>query len=338
MSELVENGETYLRPGIDGLDKLSPKMLVMLRNIQESPGLVFVYSTFRSLEGVGIFSKILDFNGYAKYGTNNDLPKYTLYSGTEDQETKKEILRVFTSDDNKYGEKCKILLATAAGAEGLDLKNIRQIHIMEPYWNQVRINQVIGRGNRRGSHMSLPPEERNLEVFMYFSVLGDNKRLSKEKESTDEHIYEISHKKQLIIDEIELLLKESAFDCVLNSADIQGDYRCFSFGEGADGLAYFPRLSYDITVNQRTEKIKKKITLEPVIYHDKKIYGVTKDKKIYLYRGNKKETFDMPSKKTVVYVNPDDYSIYQKDSVKSGNPIRVGYVSKTSSVKKNPDV
>ena len=30
-------------------------------------------------------------------------------------------------------------MATSAGSEGLDLHNIRQIHIMDTYWNEVRI-------------------------------------------------------------------------------------------------------------------------------------------------------------------------------------------------------
>ena len=175
-------------------------MKIMLENIQKSPGLVFVYSNFRTLEGVEIFSKILDFNGFSKYGTTNNLPKYAIYSGTEDEKDKKETLRLFTSDENKHGKFIKIILATAAGAEGLDLKNIRQIHIMEPYWNQMRIEQVIGRGVRRGSHLALPPNERNVEVYRYFSVFSkQNSMLTKDKLSTDEHIEQISVKKQQII-------------------------------------------------------------------------------------------------------------------------------------------
>ena len=175
LNKIVENGTLYLRPGENGLDKLSPKMFTILQNIDRSPGLVFVYSNFRTLEGVEIFSKILDFNGYQKYtneSRNNSIPKYAIYSGLEDEDNRREIMNVFTHPDNKYGKDIKIILATSAGAEGLDLKNIRQIHIMEPYWNQVRIEQVIGRGVRRNSHIDLPPEERTVEIFRYFSVFS----------------------------------------------------------------------------------------------------------------------------------------------------------------------
>lgn len=89
IEELVNNGKLYLTPGKEGLDKLSPKMKLILENIQKSHGLIFVYSNFRTLEGIEIFSKILDFNGFSKYGNKNNLPKYAIYSGSEDEKEKK---------------------------------------------------------------------------------------------------------------------------------------------------------------------------------------------------------------------------------------------------------
>ena len=67
-------------------------------------------------------------------------------------------------------------MISSAGSEGLDLKNIRQIHIMEPYWNEVRVKQVIGRGVRNNSHKDLPPKDRNVTVFRYFSVLSETNK------------------------------------------------------------------------------------------------------------------------------------------------------------------
>jgi len=68
-------------------------------------------------------------------------------------------------------------MATSAGAEGLDLKNIRQVLIMEPHWNEVKIKQVIGRAIRRDSHKDLPKDERNVDVldFIYFYTRTKNR-------------------------------------------------------------------------------------------------------------------------------------------------------------------
>ena len=51
---------------------------------------------------------------------------------------------------NIKGTKFKAILMGAVGAEGLNLENIRQVHVMEPYWHEIRIEQVIGRAQRPG--------------------------------------------------------------------------------------------------------------------------------------------------------------------------------------------
>ena len=65
------------------------------------------------------------------------------------------------------GEIIKILMITSSGAEGISLRNTRYVHITEPYWHPVRIEQVIGRARRICSHQDLPPELRPVNVFLY---------------------------------------------------------------------------------------------------------------------------------------------------------------------------
>ncbi len=341
LAKLEEKGDVYFRAGSEGLDKLSPKMKVMLENINASPGLVFVYSNFRSVEGVEVFTRVLSHNGYSPYGTSNNLPKFAVYSGTEDEARRTELLRVFTAPENKYGEHIKIILATSAGAEGLNLKNIRQVHIMEPYWNQVRIRQVIGRGVRYRSHIALPPEERNVEVFRYFSTLTrDQMLLTKEKISTDEHIEEISMKKQGIIDELEQCLKEAAVDCMLNAPFLKGNYKCYAFGTGAKGFSYMPSLSkdliYSLSKPSETKKIKKEYVI--VYFSEGKVYG-KEGTNYYLYKDESKEKVNVNSTKTKRYAvdSTNDYVYDYKsveDSIKSGvPPILVGKVTADSKIR-----
>lgn len=64
------------------------------------------------------------------------------------------------------------LLVSGAGSEGLDLKGTRSIQLMEPHWNNSRLNQVIGRGIRYKSHEHLPEAERNVRVMRYLSTLN----------------------------------------------------------------------------------------------------------------------------------------------------------------------
>ncbi len=341
LNKLEEKGDIYFRTGPEGLDKLSPKMKVMLENINASPGLVFVYSNFRSVEGVEVFSRVLQHNGYAPYGTNNKLPKFAVYSGTEDEKVRTELLRVFTSPENKYGKDIKIIMATSAGAEGLNLKNIRQVHIMEPYWNQVRIRQVIGRGVRYRSHIALPPEERNVEVFRYFSTLTrDQMLLTKEKISTDEHIEEISMKKQGIIDELEQCLREAAVDCMLNAPFLKGNYKCYTFGSDAKGFSYMPSLKKDLissySISSETKKVKKEYVI--IYFSEGKVYG--KDgAHFYLYKDATKTKVNIDSVKTKRFaVDPMNDYVYDyksiEEAIKSGvPPILIGKITNDSKIK-----
>ena len=116
-----------------------------------------------------------------------------------------------TSEDNKEGNKVKVVLISKAGSEGIDLKYIRQVHILEPWYNMNRIEQIIGRAVRNFSHKDLPFEKRNVEVFMYGTILGDNK-----EEAADLYVYRVAEFKAIQIGNVSRLLKETAVDCIIN--------------------------------------------------------------------------------------------------------------------------
>ena len=46
--------------------------------------------------------------------------------------------------------------------------------------NMIRINQVIGRAARTGSHLSLPKSEQNIDVYRYLCKFSD-KQLTERK-------------------------------------------------------------------------------------------------------------------------------------------------------------
>jgi SNF2 family DNA or RNA helicase len=96
--------------------------------------------------------------------------------------------------------KIDVLLLSSSGGEGLDLKNTRQIHIMEPHWNTAKINQVIGRGIRYMSHIDLPKTQQNVNVYYWISEPHNKKG----KMGTDEYLYSLSENK---INEMEEFLK-----------------------------------------------------------------------------------------------------------------------------------
>lgn len=95
---------------------------------------------------------------------------FAIIKGGLTAESRKRIESVMTSPDNRHGEIVSLVLVSSVGAEGLDFKAIRHIHILEPYWNYARIAQIQFRGIRNDSHKSLPPDEKNVKTFIYCAI------------------------------------------------------------------------------------------------------------------------------------------------------------------------
>jgi superfamily II DNA or RNA helicase len=125
-------------------------------------------------------------------------------------------VKAITSDDNINGEKIKVVLISQAGSEGLDFKAIRQVHILEPWYNVNRIEQIKGRAVRNFSHKNLPFEQRNVQIFLYGTILKNS-----EEEAADLYIYRISELKAIKIGKVSRLLKQTAVDCIINHEQIE---------------------------------------------------------------------------------------------------------------------
>ena len=192
----------------------SPKMKKILDNVKKSEGPVLVYSNFKTVEGIEIFSKILQYNNIS----------FIKWTGGMGDVLRQEILKTFNSIENKNGEKIKCFLATSAGAEGISLLNVRQIHIMEPHWNNVRIRQVMGRAVRICSHFALPVDDQKVDIFNYLSVY--NKRGKIEPITTDERLEEIATEKDKLNDQFLNELKIGAFDCEMNISNNPDVKKC----------------------------------------------------------------------------------------------------------------
>jgi len=125
-------------------------------------------------------------------------------------------MKGITNDDNIDGHKVKVVLISQAGSEGLDFKAIRQIHILEPWYNVNRIEQIIGRGVRNFSHKDLPFEKRNVQIFLYGTMLKNAN-----EEAADLYVYRISEIKAVKIGKVTRLLKETSVDCLINHDQTQ---------------------------------------------------------------------------------------------------------------------
>ena len=193
----------------------STKIYNILNNIEQSEGIIFIYSRFLS-SGIIPLALALEMNGYSNYGGSiisngiNHKKKYLLITG--DNELSKNNYKKYLQIEskNKNGELVKVIIGSETAAEGLDFKYIREVHIMEPWYHLNKLEQVIGRGIRNCSHIELPFEKRNVLVFLYATIKPNN------TETIDLKMYRISEQKQKNIAEVEYLLKINSIDCSIN--------------------------------------------------------------------------------------------------------------------------
>ena len=224
----------------DNLHKYSNKLSSICNSILSSTGIVIVYSQYID-GGVVPMALALEEMGFSRYGyaahtkslfknsptesidsitmkprsaenKGNFKPaKYVMITGDKRfSPNNYDDMKYITSPDNANGENVKVILITKAAAEGLDFKHIRQIHIMEPWYNMNRIEQIVGRGVRNLSHCRLSFEERNVEIYLHATLPPD------EEETADMYVYRFAEKKAKQIGIVTRILKESAVDCILN--------------------------------------------------------------------------------------------------------------------------
>ncbi len=73
----------------------------------------------------------------------------------------------------------RVLLISKAGSEGLDLKLTNNVIIMEPSWNESTHKQVIGRAVRYTSHISLPKEKRQVNIYRLYMIKPNENTIKK---------------------------------------------------------------------------------------------------------------------------------------------------------------
>ena len=324
----------------DVLDTISPKMAAVLENLtdEKNRGLHLLYSHFRTIEGIGIMRLILLANGFAEFKIKKgedweivedeadaDKPRFMLYTGTETAEEKEILRNVYNSnwdyipaslatrlrekyENNFYGEAIKIIMITASGAQGINLKNTRFVHILEPYWHMVRIEQVVGRARRICSHQDLPEELRTVEVFLYISVLSEEQKIDEQNielrirdisridkktpVTTDESLYEIASVKKKINNQILRAVKETAVDCQLyasvkkKAGKEEEPLVCYGFGKvESNRFSSYPSLESDQNEKEDLNVKVKRWTAKKVT-----INGTT-----YAYNESTQELYDYDS-------------------------------------------
>jgi hypothetical protein len=190
--------------------------------LESSSGIVFVYSNLAE-SGAQLFSMCLEEHGYEPAigsrllkDTSNEISrgskgKYVLFtSETSDSDINKALIRL-KRPENANGSDIRVVIASPKVSEGVDFRYVRQIHVLDPWFNMSRIEQVLGRGMRTCSHSLLPFEDQNCSVYLHVSRYPKSKQ-----ETLDEFIYRVFVEgKARKIAKVKRIVMESAMDCPL---------------------------------------------------------------------------------------------------------------------------
>ena len=194
---------------MQNIGEYSIKFFKIIQKINKAEGPVFVYSNFKELGGIRCFVKFLESHGWKNYKNfGSGKKRFAVWSGDESNKVKDEIKYVFNQKSNEEGDELKIMLGSPSIKEGVSLLRVQQVHILEPYWNMSRMLQIMGRAVRFCSHKDVRKGKRLVKIYIYLATYPG-------EETIDQYIWSLAKKKNVLIEEFETALKESAFDCEL---------------------------------------------------------------------------------------------------------------------------
>lgn len=196
------------------------KFQTVLKCIEAAPGISFVFSNF--VRGGALqFAMALEEHGYdPAIGTKllenpsgeydgSPKGKYAFLTSDMGERQVAQLVRRLRKPENANGSDIRVIIGSPLISEGVDFKNVRQVHILDPWYNMSRIEQIIGRGLRTCSHSGLPFEDQNCTVYLHIVRFGDSKQ-----ETYDEYAYRLYvEAKTAGIAKVKRILAESAVDC-----------------------------------------------------------------------------------------------------------------------------
>lgn len=232
----------------------------------------YVYSAFTDTNGLESIADELKNAGYVEFKHNMDnmvfdynekqgdkkkrffsiLSNKSLGSGGNGQETQKQIkqkadnlqkiINIYNDKNNLQGQRIHVILASDGYNQGVDLKGVKHIHILEPFLKIMSDKQAIGRAVRHCSHSDFPKDKWNVMIHRYAmglestSFTQQNKKSKKHYtlENIDKKIYEEAFERGMDLFTLYSVIQEAAIDCrVLQNFHKQNeDYshlKCYSF-------------------------------------------------------------------------------------------------------------
>ena len=230
--EYSYKGDKFLAPSKVAL--YSSKFGLITRILKESDGLVFVFSNLVT-SGAQLFAMCLEEHGYESAigrpllkNTSEEVKRgskgrYVLFTSDISETDIRKSLDRLRNKSNIDGSDIRVIIASPKVSEGVDFRYVRQIHVLDPWYNMSRLEQVLGRGMRTCSHALLPFEEQNCTIYLHVCRYPKGKQ-----ETLDEYVYRVFiESKAQKIAKVKRVVMESAMDCELQNSvnNLPDDWR-----------------------------------------------------------------------------------------------------------------
>lgn len=204
----------------DNLARYSCKFYQVIQKLKKASKSkkIFVYSNFANYGGIRSLAAAVEANGFEPWDGDGG-GSYAVWTREQSDTTKEQIRLAFNDPTSGLN----ILLGSPSIKEGVTLRGVEQVHIIEPYWNFSRILQVIGRAFRFCVHAHLPPARRVVNVFLYIAVRPDEEAHGDEDRplrqySIDRYIAKLALAKKRLTNAFEEVIKQESVDCFLNQS------------------------------------------------------------------------------------------------------------------------
>lgn len=208
-------------------ESFAPKLYSIVMDILSSVDkTTFVFSS-QIVGSIDIMERALKEYGYRQWTPNapEDGKNYFVWIGDTDKTLAESARDVFNSKDNIHGRRIKVIFGSKTVSEGITFKNVSILHVVDSWWNNALIKQVIARCVRFGSHCDMYDSESSsiptVTVYRHVCIFDPIRRvlplLGKHNIlswlSLDEYMYFLSSLKQVANNRFEVMLKENAVDC-----------------------------------------------------------------------------------------------------------------------------
>ncbi len=189
------------------------KLYQVCEELEKSEGLALVFTQYEE-GGLVPMALALEEDGYVHVDGMGLLGHPKPYAATTATAPKKYMIITDNTsmssenDELRVDPAVRVILISRSSTEGLRWKGVRQIHILDPWYNMNRIEALLAHGIFHQSHCALPFRQRNVQIYLYATRFHNSS-----EEAADMYLYRMSEKKAIELGKITRLLKEISIDC-----------------------------------------------------------------------------------------------------------------------------